>query len=225
MVVAAGNVANLLLARAIGRRQELAIRAALGAGRGRLVRQMVTESLMLAALGGGVGVALGAWGARILAAMRLPGDLPVRFDFQLDGRVLAYTAAVMMITGLLVGVLPAMRASGADLDRTLRQSRHSSPGTEGHRLRGLPRGGPNRPLLRASCRSRVVRAEPVQSQACRSRLSARRGTQRSYGCRAARVHRGTGASLFRGRQPPRAVHPRRPVPELRVHGSHGLHPM
>jgi predicted permease len=137
MIVAAVNVANLLLARAIGRRQELAIRAALGAGRGRLVRQMVTESLMLAAIGGGAGVLLGTWAARVLATMRLPGDLPVRFDFDLDGRVLAYAVTVALVTGLLVGLVPAVRASGADPDQTLRQSRHGSPGTHGHRIRGL----------------------------------------------------------------------------------------
>lgn len=137
MIVAAVNVANLLLARATGRRQELAIRAALGAGRGRLVRQMVTESLMLAAIGGGAGVLLGTWAARVLAAMRLPGDLPVRFDFDLDGRVLAYAVTVTLVTGLLVGLVPAVRVSGADLDPTLRQSRHGSPGTHGHRIRGV----------------------------------------------------------------------------------------
>ena len=137
MIVAAVNVTNLLLARATGRRQELAIRAALGAGRGRLVRQMVTESLMLAALGGGAGVLLGAWAARVLATMRLPGDLPVRFDFSLDGRVLAYAVTIAMVTGLLVGLVPALRVSGEDLDRTLRQSRHGSPGTHGHRIRGF----------------------------------------------------------------------------------------
>jgi putative ABC transport system permease protein len=137
MIVAAVNVANLLLARATGRRQELAIRAALGAGRGRLVRQMMTESLMLAAIGGGAGVLLGTWAARVLAAMRLPGDLPVRFDFDLDGRVLAYAVTVALVTGLLVGLVPAVRVSGTDLDRTLRQSRHGSPGTHGHRIRGV----------------------------------------------------------------------------------------
>jgi len=135
MIVAAVNVTNLLLARATSRRQELAIRAALGAGRGRLVRQMMIESLMLAAIGGGAGVLLGTWAARVLAAMRLPGDLPVRFDFNLDGRVLAYAVTVALVTGLLVGLVPAVRVSGADLDRTLRQSRHGSPGTHGHRIR------------------------------------------------------------------------------------------
>ena len=137
MIVAAVNVTNLLLARATGRRQELAIRAALGAGRGRLLRQMVTESLMLAALGGGAGLLLGTWAARVLATMRLPGDLPVRFDFNLDGRVLVYAVTVALVTGLLVGLIPAVRISGTDLDPTLRQSRHRSPGTHGHWIRGV----------------------------------------------------------------------------------------
>lgn len=135
MIVAAVNVTNLLLARAAGRRHELAIRAALGAGRGRLVRQVMTESLILAALGGCAGVLLGTSAARMLATMRLPGDLPVRFDFSLDGRVLAYAVAVVLVTGLLVGLVPAMRVSGADLDQTLRQSGHGAPSRHGHRVR------------------------------------------------------------------------------------------
>ena len=131
MIVAAVNVSNLLLARAASRDRELAIRSALGAGRGRLVRQMVTESLVLAMLGGGAGVLLGAWGARALAAMRLPGDLPVRFDFRLDGRVLAYSLTVAVVTGLLVGLASAVRVSSANPDRLLRGSRE---GTLTHRL-------------------------------------------------------------------------------------------
>jgi putative ABC transport system permease protein len=126
-----------MLAHAASRGQELAIRAALGARRGRLVRQLVTESLMLAALGGCAGVLLGTWAARVLATMRLPGDLPVRFDFQLDARVLAYAMTVALVTGLVVGLVPALRISGADLDRALRQARHRSPGVHGHRIRGF----------------------------------------------------------------------------------------
>jgi predicted permease len=136
MAVAAVNVANLLLARTEGRYRELAIRSALGAGRSRLVRQMVTETLLLTGLGGGVGVLLGAWLADALSALRLPGDLPVRFDFRLDGRVLGYAAAVSVLTGLLVGVSSALRVSGAELDRALRGSRTPSP-SPGHRMRRL----------------------------------------------------------------------------------------
>jgi putative ABC transport system permease protein len=137
MIVAGVNVTNLLLARAASRRRELAIRSALGAGRARLVRQMVTEGLVLAMLGGGTGVLLGAWGARALAAMRLPGDLPVRFDFGLDGRVLAYSGAVVVVTGLLVGLASAVRGSGANPDRVLHGSREGLPSTHPHRIRGF----------------------------------------------------------------------------------------
>jgi macrolide transport system ATP-binding/permease protein len=136
MIVAAVNVSNLLLARTASRDRELAIRSALGAGRGRLVRQMVTESLVLAMLGGGSGVLLGAWGARALAAMRLPGDLPVRFDFRLDGRVLAYSLSVAVVTGLLVGLASAVRMSRANPDRILRGSRGGAS-TQRHGLRGF----------------------------------------------------------------------------------------
>ncbi len=137
MLVAAVNVTNLLLARAMSRRRELAIRAALGAGRGRLVRQMVTEGLMLAALGGGVGVVLGAWAARALATMRLPGDLPVRFDFHLDSRVLAYTAVLALVSGLIVGLVPALRVSGSDLNHSLSHTRHGPPGIYGRGSRSV----------------------------------------------------------------------------------------
>lgn len=127
MTIAAVNVTDLLLARTASRHRELAIRTALGAGRGRLVRQLVTESLVLAFLGGGAGLLLGTWVARALATMRLPGDLPVRLDFRLDGRVLAYSLTVAVLTGLLVGLASAVRVSRVNPDRILRGSREGSP--------------------------------------------------------------------------------------------------
>ena len=136
MVIAAVNVTNLLLARSASRHRELAIRAALGAGRGRLVRQMVTESLGLVMLGGGAGVLLGTWVAGALATMRLPGDLPVRFDFRLDGRVLTYSLTVAVFTGLLVGLASALRVTRGNPDRVLRGSRENSL-THRHGLRGF----------------------------------------------------------------------------------------
>jgi predicted permease len=135
LLVAAVNVGNLLLARSSARRKELAIRAALGAGRGRLARQLITESLTLAAFGGAAGVVFGIWAGRLLAAVRLPGDLPVRSDFSFDGLVLAYTSAVVVLTGLLVGVLSALRTSHTDLERTLRESGHRSQADGRHRFR------------------------------------------------------------------------------------------
>ncbi len=136
MIVAAVNVTNLSLARTGGRDRELAIRSALGAGRSRLVRQLVTESLLLTAIGTGAGVLLGSWAARLLATIRLPGDLPVRFDFRLDERVLAYAVTVAVVTGLMVGLVCAFRVSGGDLNRGLRGSRiflssARRPGTRG----------------------------------------------------------------------------------------------
>ncbi len=137
MIVAAVNVGNLLLARTASRARELAIRSALGAGRSRLVRQIVTESLVLSAMGTGAGVLLGTWVADVLATIRLPGDLPVRFDFRLDGRVLAYAATVALATGLLVGLVCSFRVSGADLYSGLRASRSSQPRVRRHRMGGV----------------------------------------------------------------------------------------
>ncbi|MGB7622480.1 MAG: ABC transporter permease [Terriglobia bacterium] len=130
LIVAAVNVTNLVLARGIGRQREIAIRAALGAGRGRLIRQLLTESLMLSALGGSAGVLLGAWSGILLARTKLPGDLPVRFDFHVDGRVLLYSTAMVVLAGMIVGVVPALRASSAGLGQMLRdgQDRASTSG-------------------------------------------------------------------------------------------------
>jgi predicted permease len=136
MVVAGVNVTNLLLARTVSRSGEMAIRSALGAGRLRLVRQMVTETVLLTLLGAGAGLLLGRWTSNALAAIQLPGDLPVRFDFPLDGRVLAYTAALSLLTGLVVGVVSAMRVAGADAMHVLRGARRLSP-THPHRIRGF----------------------------------------------------------------------------------------
>lgn len=122
LMIAAVNVVNLLLARATARRREFAIRAALGAGHGRLIRQLITESVVLATLGGLGGVLLGMWAGRVFATMRPPGDLPVRFDFGLDGRVLVYAVITMLATGVLVGLVPSLWARRLDLERALRQS-------------------------------------------------------------------------------------------------------
>jgi hypothetical protein len=134
-IVASVNVTNLVLGGhwSAGTNWRSALRSAPAADAS---RQMMTESLMLSALGGLAGVLLGTWASRALAAVRLPGDLPVRFDFQLDRRVLAYALAVVSVTGLIVGVVPAIRASRADVDRTLRQSRYGRPGADRHLIRG-----------------------------------------------------------------------------------------
>jgi len=138
LLVADVNVTNLLLARATTRRKEIAIRAALGAGRGRLIRQLLTEGVILATLGGLAGLCVGTGASRALATLRLPGDLPVRFDFHLDGRVLAYTAAVTTFTSVLVGLMTAWRASRTDVAQTLHEvGRGSMSTTDRHHIRKL----------------------------------------------------------------------------------------
>jgi len=115
LVLACVNVANILLVRATVREREMAIRASLGAGRGRLIRQLLTESILLAGGGGLVGIALGMWGSHALGRLNLGTDLPVRMDFSFDWRVLGFAFASALMTGIIVGIVPAVRASGANL--------------------------------------------------------------------------------------------------------------
>ena len=135
LLVACVNVVNLLLARASARYKEIAIRAALGARRTRLVRQMLTESLLLAVLGGAAGAAVGAWVSRMLGGISLPGDIPLRMDFSMDWRVFAYSAAAAVVAGLISGLLPALRASRADVQEVLRESGRGGGAAGQHGLR------------------------------------------------------------------------------------------
>src|SRR5688500_14842332 len=134
LLVACVNIASLLLARATGRRQELAVRAALGAGRWRIARQLVTESLTLAFMGGVLGIALGYVAVRALTAMGAT-ELPRSGDIGVDGVVLAFTLFVSIISGLLFGIMPALRAS-SDLERSLRAGARGTIGGGGQKLRG-----------------------------------------------------------------------------------------
>ena len=130
LLVACANVASLQLARGALRRRELAVRSALGAARGRLCRQLLTESLALAAVGGAAGLALGAFGVRALLALS-PGDLPRLSEIGLHGPVLAFAVAVTLATGLLFGLAPALSAARAPAERALRAGGRS--GTAGQR--------------------------------------------------------------------------------------------
>lgn len=140
LLIACANVANLLLARATVRQREIAIRAAMGAPRGRLTRQLLTESLVLAAGGGLLGLLLGSLGIRALLALN-PGNIPrVGVDGSavgIDLRVLLFTAAVSLTTGLLFGLFPALRASRVDLSSTIKESgSRSGTGLRHNKARG-----------------------------------------------------------------------------------------
>jgi predicted permease len=119
LLIATVNVANLEVAQSTARHREMAIRAALGAGRSRLTRQVLTESLMVAGLGGIVGLFLAYWGVHALLALA-PGGLPRVKEIALDGQVLAFTAGVSLLCGLLFGLAPAFHGFGRQLDETLR---------------------------------------------------------------------------------------------------------
>ena len=138
LLLACVNVANVLLARSAMRRRELAIRVAMGAGRDRLIRQLLTESLLLSVFGGVVGIALGVGAARLIAALPLGIQLPIRLDFTLDWRVLLYAVGLSFIAALLAGGLPAWRASRANVNAMLREGgRGTTGGREHHRLRNF----------------------------------------------------------------------------------------
>jgi predicted permease len=137
LLIACVNVANLFLGRGAVRGREIAVRAALGAGRGRLVRQLLTESTVLSVMAGGVGLAIAFWGIRGLVLLA-PKDLPRLDEIAINGQVLAFTLAVSLVAGILFGMVPALRISRVDLNEALREGGRSQSG--GKRLRYVRSG-------------------------------------------------------------------------------------
>ncbi len=133
LLLACTNLANLLLARAMEWRKEIAIRLAIGAGRMRIVRQLLTESLLLVLIGGAIGLLLAHWLVRAMMAFRPPLDIPVLVTLHIDHRVLMFTLLVSLLTGMLFGLLPALQSTKPDLAPTLKDE--------------IPAGGSRRSIL------------------------------------------------------------------------------
>ncbi|HEV7520557.1 MAG TPA: ABC transporter permease, partial [Candidatus Angelobacter sp.] len=138
LLLACSNVANIVLVRATAREREMAVRTALGAARSRIVRQLLTESLLLALIGAVLGTVVGVWATRLISSIRLEvADIPIRFDFSFDWRVFSFGLAIALITGLLVGLAPAWRAARSDFNQVLHEGSRGILGSGKSKMRNV----------------------------------------------------------------------------------------
>src|SRR5436190_9619065 len=136
LLIACANVANLLLARAMTRHKEMAVRSALGASRMRVIRQLLTESVLLSLMGGVLGLGLAVWWSDLLIALGKQ-DIPRALQVRLDWRVLGFTLGVSLLTGLIFGLVPATHLSGTQLTESLKEGRGAGSGAKRNRIRGV----------------------------------------------------------------------------------------
>ena len=172
LIIACANVSSLVLARSTTRAREIAIRSAIGAGRHRLVRQLLTETLLLSAVGGAAGGLLAQWGSRALIALG-PRDIPRLAETTFDWRVLLFAAAVTILTGLLTGIAPVFTASRADLVSALKDSSRVGYRPQRPALAQRPGGGGDRPHAGTGLCRRTAVAQSDRGPAQRSGLRSR----------------------------------------------------